>query len=76
MGVIGLGVRIRGNFGDIDPLNKVPFKRDISRVWKGPLVEGVSIMLPRIWGSLTELRLEADHKCKELMGSRIPRLSS
>ena len=32
-----LGVRIRGTPGDIDPLNKVPFKRAISRVQKGPL---------------------------------------
>ena len=41
-------VRIRGTFGDIDPLNKVPFKRARSRVWKGPL-EGVSVILPRIF---------------------------
>ena len=26
-----LGVRIRGTLGDIDPLNKVPFKRATSR---------------------------------------------
>ena len=32
-----LGVRIRGTLGDIDPLNKVPFKRAISKVKKGPL---------------------------------------
>ena len=32
-----LGVRIRGTLGDIDPLNKVPFKRAISRAKKGPL---------------------------------------
>ena len=32
-----LGVRIRGTLGDIDPLNKVPFKRAISSVKKGPL---------------------------------------
>ena len=32
-----LGVRIRGTLGDIDPLNKVPFKRATSRVQKGPL---------------------------------------
>ena len=30
-----LRVRIRGTFGDIDPLNKVPFKRARSRVWEG-----------------------------------------
>ena len=30
-----MGVRIRGTLGDIDPLNKVPFKRAISRVKKG-----------------------------------------
>ena len=29
---MGLG----GTLGDIDPLNKVPFKRAISRVKKGP----------------------------------------
>ena len=32
-----LGVRIRGTLGDMDPLNKVPFKRATSRVQKGPL---------------------------------------
>ena len=32
-----LGVRIKGTLGDIDPLNKVPFKRATSRVPKGPL---------------------------------------
>ena len=32
-----LGDRIRGTLGDIDPLNKVPFKRATSRVQKGPL---------------------------------------
>ena len=32
-----VGVRIRGTLGDIDPLNKVPFKRATSRVQKGPL---------------------------------------
>ena len=26
-----MGVRIRGTLGDIDPLNKVPFKRATSR---------------------------------------------
>ena len=30
-----MGVRIRGTLGDIDPLNKVPFKRAIRRVKKG-----------------------------------------
>ena len=30
-------VRIRGPFGDIDPLNKVPVKRAKSGVNKGPL---------------------------------------
>ena len=34
-----MGVRIRGTLGDIDPLNKVPFKRAISRV-------KVSLVLP------------------------------
>ena len=32
-----LGGRIRGTLGDIDPLNKVPFKRATSKVKKGPL---------------------------------------
>ena len=32
-----LGVGIRGTLGDIDPLNKVPFKRARSRAKKGPL---------------------------------------
>ena len=36
-----LGVRIRGTPGDIDPLNKAPFKRAISRVKKGPLLSGL-----------------------------------
>ena len=34
---IFMGVRIRGTLGDIDPLNKVPFERSISRAEKGPL---------------------------------------
>ena len=41
-----MGARIRGNFGDIDPLKKVPVKRAKSRVKKGPLL-GVSLILPR-----------------------------
>ena len=32
-----LGDRIRGTLGDMDSLNKVPFKRAISRVKKSPL---------------------------------------
>ena len=32
-----VGVRIRGALGDIDPINKVPFKRAIRRVKKGSL---------------------------------------
>ena len=32
-----LGVRIQGTLGEIDPLNKLLFKRAISRVKKGPL---------------------------------------
>ena len=32
-----VGVRIRGTLGDIDPHNKVPFKRARSKVKKGPL---------------------------------------
>ena len=32
-----MGLRIRGTLGDIDPLNRVPFKRARSRVQKGPL---------------------------------------
>ena len=31
-----VGVWIRAALGDIDTLNKVPFKRAISRVKKGP----------------------------------------
>ena len=34
---LGVGARIRGTLGDIDPLNKIPFKRARSRVKKGPL---------------------------------------
>ena len=30
-----MGIRISGTLGDIDPLNKAPFKRGISRVQKG-----------------------------------------
>ena len=30
-----MGVRIRGTLGDIEPLNKVPFKRAKSGVQKG-----------------------------------------
>ena len=41
-----LGARITRTLGDIDPLNKVPFKRATSRVQKGPL-SGVSLVLPR-----------------------------
>ena len=37
---------MRGTLGDIDPLNKVPFQRAISRVKKDPL-QGVSLILPR-----------------------------
>ena len=40
------GLRIRGTLGDIDPLNKAPFKRARRRVQKGPL-QGVSLVLPR-----------------------------
>ena len=36
-----LGVRIRGTLGDIDPLNKVPFKRARSRVQKGYPLRGL-----------------------------------
>ena len=36
-----VGVRIGGTLGDIDPLNKVPFKRAKSRVQKGPLLWGL-----------------------------------
>ena len=42
-----MGVRIRGTLGDVDPLNRVHFKRATSRVQKGPLY-GVSQILPRI----------------------------
>ena len=36
-----MGVRIRGTLGDIDPLNKVPFKRARSRVQKGYPLNGL-----------------------------------
>ena len=36
-----VGVRIRGTLEDIDPLNKVPFKRARSRVKKRPLLRGL-----------------------------------
>ena len=36
-----MGVRIRETLGDIDPLNKVPFKRTASRVQKGPPLRGL-----------------------------------
>ena len=36
----GVGARIRGTLGDIDPLNKVPFKRAKSRVQKGYPLRG------------------------------------
>ena len=39
-----MGVRIKGTLGDIDPHNKLPFKRAISRVTKRPLI------LPRSMG--------------------------
>ena len=32
-----VGVGTRGTLGDIDPLNKVPFKRATSEVQKGPI---------------------------------------
>ena len=35
-----LGFRIRGTLGDIDPLNKVPFKSATSRVQKGSPLKG------------------------------------
>ena len=34
-----------GTFGGIDPLSKVPFKRAIIRLKKGPLFWGVSLIL-------------------------------
>ena len=36
-----MGVRIRGTLGDLDPLNKVPFKRATSKVQKGPPLRGL-----------------------------------
>ena len=36
-----MGVRIGGTLGEMDPLNKVPFKGSTSRVQKGPLLEGL-----------------------------------
>ena len=32
-----MGVRSRGTLGDIDPLNKVPFRRATTRVEEAPL---------------------------------------
>ena len=46
-----MGVRIRGTLKDIDPLNKVPFKRATSRVETGPLY-GNSLILPRNKGGI------------------------
>ena len=36
-----MGVSFRGTLGDIDPLNKVPFKRARSRVQKGSLLRSL-----------------------------------
>ena len=44
--VWGLGIRIRGILGDINPLGKVPLILARSRVKKVPLY-GVSLILPR-----------------------------
>ena len=30
-----------GSLGDVDPLNKAPFKRATSKVKKGPLIRGL-----------------------------------
>ena len=38
---VGMGVGIRATLGDIDPLNKVPFKRARSRVQKGYPLRGL-----------------------------------
>ena len=43
-----MGVRIRGTLGDIEPLNKVPFKRARSKLRRVPFKGGVSQILPRI----------------------------
>ena len=45
LSVIDVGDRSRGNFGDMDLLNKVPFKRDIVGLRR---VKGVSLISPRI----------------------------
>ena len=42
----GLGGRIKGTFGDIDPLNKVPLKRARSRVQKGYPLRGLPNTTP------------------------------
>ena len=41
LAIVVLGVRIGGTLGDIDPLNKVPFKRARSRVQKGYPLRGL-----------------------------------
>ena len=53
---MNIGVRLRGTLGDIDPLNKVPFKRAISRVNRGPLF-AVSLILPRRTSPDPEIQL-------------------
>ena len=47
---------IRGTLGDIDPLNKVPFKRATSRVQKGPPLRGLPYTTPKSLQSTALLR--------------------
>ena len=58
LGPFKVGGRIRRTLGDIDPLNKVPFKRATSRVQKDPLY-GVSLILPRTRASKASSGLRA-----------------
>ena len=50
-----MGARIRGTIGDIDPLNKAPFKRATSRVQKGPPLRG----LPSDLGNKTHVQQQS-----------------
>ena len=67
----GLGGRIKGTFGDIDPLNKVPLKRARSRVQKGYPLRVSLILLPaRLLLSKLTSRYWASPR-QELLGGRL-----
>ena len=40
-----MGARVRATLGDIDPLNEVPFARDICRVQKGLLLSRILLRI-------------------------------